>query len=260
MKKKLSVLLIFVMLMTLITACGKEGVSSSNKNKADKNVTSTEAEPTEADTDEKTSKADSDEKTSKADKATKATKAEDATVEKTSGTPQRGTVTDSKYTNSSIGVNFPLSAFSTIMTDNQIGTLMGYSQKLLDSNGMLTSEQIEKLTNGVVYDFMGYFSDGKSNVIVMYEDMTKTCGKIVTESLYLDSIMSQLTQMGYKFDSTSTPTEIAGAKYYKLTATVNGLTQNYYCRVMDKYMVSIILTTISGNESTGEDFIKSITK
>lgn len=264
MKKKISLVLIAVMAMLCVLGCSKDNISTKDNDKETKSEKTTEAVKESTKETEKTTKATEKESTTKSTEK----KTEAQATEKTSAAAvsiKRGTVKNGTYTNESVGINFPTSDFALILNDTQIAQVIGYGNNIISDNGIASMDQLEKVSNGCVYDFAGYFSDNMSSYMLMFENLEKTVGKEVSETVYLTALKTQMGKVtSPKYDTSDSIKQvtIAGETYYAVTFKIQGsdASQTYYVKKSGKYMIGMILTYTSSSESEAKAFINKITK
>ena len=231
MKKKLIYLLTTLLLISSLASC-----QSSKKSTKE----STKASTTDQTTDETSTKETKSEK-------------DDSSI-----TLSRGTQSITEYANKSVNIKFPLTNFGTIITEDQLQKLKSYSYSNSEVSKLYNEDQLNALDKGVTYDFMGYLPDGKSNVLIYYEDMTITAGKVISCQTYLNTVLQQLKAMGYEFEYTAKEVELAGQTFSMISGKYNGITQTYYCNTYGNYLYAIIVSTIDMNNIYEENFIKTV--
>ena len=145
--------------------------------------------------------------------------------------------------------------------------VQGIGNEYLENEGIVSSEQMEKASNGTLYDLAIYLEDGVSNISVCYEDLDITNGGIVNpdEERYgkiLRYTLSRLEGFDYEFLEDSSIT-LGGRDYYRMDFDVNAMGidahQIYIFRREENYMTSFIITYQDGMEQQIENFLNSIT-
>lgn len=179
----------------------------------------------------------------------------------------RGTVEDDFYTNETFGIRFPITDNMSIMSASDIETVQGIGNDYLESEGIVSSEQMEKASNGTLYDLAIYLEDGVSNISVCFENMDETNSGLINpdEERYgkiLQYTLSRIDSFDYEFREDSNIT-LGGKEYYRMDFTVSAMGidayQVYIFRKEENYMVSFIITYQDGMEQQVEDFLDSIT-
>lgn len=178
-----------------------------------------------------------------------------------------GTVEDDYYINETFDIRFPITDNMSIMSASVMERAQGIGGQYLESEGIVSSEQLEKASDGTLYDLAIYLEDGVSNIAVCYENMDITSGGISTpdEEMYgkmLRFTLSRVDSFDYEFIEDSRVT-LGGKEYYRMDFDVDimgmDVHQIYIFRQVDNYMASFVITYRDGMEQQVEDFLDSIT-
>ena len=181
--------------------------------------------------------------------------------------PISGAVEDGFYVNETFGIRFPITDNMSIMSAGDMEAVQGIGNEYLENEGIVSSEQMEKSSNGTLYDLAIYLEDGVFNSSVCYEDLDITNGGIVNpdEERYgkiLRYTLSRLEGFDYEFLEDSSIT-LGGRDYYRMDFDVNAMGidahQIYIFRREENYMTSFIITYQDGMEQQIENFLNSIT-
>lgn len=179
----------------------------------------------------------------------------------------RGTIEDGYYTNETFGIRFPITDNMRVMGEKEMDTVQGIGSEYMEDEGIASEEQIEKASDGTLYDAAIYLEDGLSNISVCYENMDITYGGSidVDEEMYgaaLRLMMSRLEGFDYEFREDSTEV-LGGKEYYRMDFDVSArgtdIYQIYIFRKEENYMISFIITYQDGMEQQVDDFLNSIT-
>ena len=258
MKKKIAFIMSLVMCGSLFTACGDSDDSSSSDKAAA--TTSVSSEATTGDEEEDTT---AEEKTTE-DVLVKPTAADDEDDEEdeeptedshkaAQGTAfKRGTVENGVYHSDYAGITFETPDGWTEFSEEQLLKLMNLGLELT-GNEDLVSEELMKQT--AIYDYSARSAAG-DNIAVMFENLKVSSGSLadsITEEFYLESIQSQLKSVsGVTYSDMTEPekVDLCGNTYYKISHkakydSMGGYTvsQNYYVRRLDDFMLLILLTS-----------------
>lgn len=178
-----------------------------------------------------------------------------------------GTVENGYYTNETFGIRFPITDNMRVMGEKEMDTVQGIGSEYMEDEGIASEEQIEKASDGTLYDAAIYLEDGLSNISVCYENMDITYGGSidVDEEMYgaaLRLMMSRLEGFDYEFREDSTEV-LGGKEYYRMDFDVSArgtdIYQIYIFRKEENYMISFIITYQDGMEQQVDDFLNSIT-
>ena len=167
-----------------------------------------------------------------------------------------GTVENGYYTNETFGIRFPITDNMRVMGEKEMDTVQGIGSEYMENEGIASEEQIEKASDGTLYDAAIYLEDGLSNISVCYENMDITYGGSidVDEEMYgaaLRLMMSRLEGFDYEFREDSTEV-LGGKEYYRMDFDVSArgtdIYQIYIFRKEENYMISFIITYQDGME------------
>lgn len=165
----------------------------------------------------------------------------------------RGTITDGVYSNDFAGITFTNPDNWVYSTDEEISALMNNSSNIFD----LSNAQEILWEVGVMYDMMVTDPTTNTNVGICYENTAVTVGRAVDETEYLELVKEQLgTQSTMLCNFLEIDrVKLGDGDYYRLVMEIsyNGvdMKQAYYCRCIDKYMVSVTVT-VTGNYTIEE--------
>ena len=165
------------------------------------------------------------------------------------GVLSRGIIDGNTYTSSFTGIEITIPDTWSFANDEEIAALTGAGMEVLDIN-----EFAKYLAeNATIYDMMASEATTGSNVSICYENTNITApGRNITVEDYAAAITQTITaqdQIPYTVGDTGVVT-LCGEEYYKveMTADVSGITlsQAYYLRAIDNYMISVIATAANG--------------
>lgn len=162
---------------------------------------------------------------------------------------------DNVYSNDFLGLKFNLPEGWEYSNDEEIAEMMNIGTELLNDDQKVAAE-ISKLTSAY-YMVANDPNTGNSVTIVSEKPAIE-----VTTDYYINQLKTQLTSVesiNYEIGETSKET-VANIECDTLavTASMSGheIAQKYYLYKIDKYFVSIIVTSTTG-ETTINDIIKS---
>ena len=163
----------------------------------------------------------------------------------------RGTINGDVYTNDFIGITFTKPADWNYLSDAEIADVLNAGQKEMDLTS--TEKALNKIA--LIYDAAAKSADGTS-VYIMYENPLLTFSREVTADEYAE-------QINQGFIETERPTytniskenvTLGNADFIKLLYEVSldgvQFTQAYYVTVIDKYVVSVILSGLTAEDIT----------
>lgn len=221
--KKLSLLLAFVLVLTMLTACGS-GDNPSEKATDAPNAAATDAA----------------ENTPEPAKFSRGSFSSDGKT----------------YTSDFLGISFTLPEGWFFLSDEEIAEVMNLGAEIAFEDGAENAnKQIEQTTT---YDMMASSELGDTNVSLMFENLSlQIGGKSMTEMDYIDILTEQLSALeviGYEL---AEPTEkyLVGDTYSVLGASIPDYStyQEYYIRRVGNYMLAIIFTGTADPASSGVD-------
>lgn len=175
-------------------------------------------------------------------------------------TAKRGMVEDGVYKNEAFGVSFPVSENLTVCTDEQIAKNLNLGQELLKEEGKYSVNDMEEVMQGAMYDTVIMFSDNRSNVSVVYENMDLSQSSGLDEEQYAKAVADMLNSMevmNYKAGEI-TKQDIGGTEFTALSAKADEYNQKYFLHQVGNYMVEFIFTYTNDSEEEVENFISSI--
>jgi len=156
----------------------------------------------------------------------------------------RGTVEGDVYTSEYSGLTFTKPASWVYSSDEDIAAATNLSAEMY-------GEEFEKLleNNTTVYDMMAIDSLTGNNIIVSYENLSRSFASNITEEQYVEAMKKQFAEISYMTVTLDEKTEkvtLSGQEYLRAVALteVSGITitQIYYLRNIDGCMNAIILT------------------
>jgi ABC-type glycerol-3-phosphate transport system substrate-binding protein len=162
----------------------------------------------------------------------------------------RGSWAGDTYTNEYLNLTFTMPEGWSSMSDEQLATLMGLSADNLAAAGVeVNKEMLELMT---IVDMQAQDPMTGNNVLVNIENIGKMAKNVVSEEDYIDLTREQLEEAyGYTFSDYTTET-VAGETYTmaKGEVTMSGIamSQYFYVRKVDKYMLAIIVTVVDGSD------------
>ncbi len=160
----------------------------------------------------------------------------------------RGSITDNVYKNESLDITFTAPNGWTFYTDEQLAEMMNVTKDVLKNEELFDAEGV---ANAI--DFMAIETATANNINLAVENLKRSGNSKMTIEEYLEhskkQINEQVEDMTYTFTDTGKAT-ISGDEYttMKASCTINGitLTQYFYVRKVNYYMVSITATTNNG--------------
>lgn len=176
---------------------------------------------------------------------------------------EKGSIKDSVYTNETADLTFTLPEGWTFSSEEELKTLM-------DQAGEVVGEDTAKAADiTTLYDCMAVSADQTANIIFMYENTALSGNADISAKDYADAVIDGLlatsatTGLNYQVGEAG-EIEIAGKTYYCGVTTVDlgegvVMEQRYVLRKLDKYMLSMCITTFPGlSDTSAEDIIAAI--
>lgn len=160
----------------------------------------------------------------------------------------RGTITDAVYTSTYSQLNFSAPSTWVYSSDEEIAELMDITAAQLSESVKFNEEVLEKAT---IYDMIVRNPLTGSNIIIMYENLAVQFGGIrYTENQYLESAKQMLSQTQNYVYSDIYEQSVSGQKYKVLRAELAdmGITQYFYVRKIDKYILGIVVSVFEGDD------------
>ncbi len=163
----------------------------------------------------------------------------------------RGTISGNVYTNDFIGFSFTKPSNWTFATDEEMKETLNAGAEYTDYSDfeMALSKQ------ATIYDMQSQDTLGNS-VMILYENTMLSGGVKMTEDEYLDVVKTSLQSVDgitYEYIGSNNVT-LGDATFkrasFKASAYGATISQYYYVKSIDKYVVSVIVTT------TTEDIAK----
>lgn len=214
--KKLLALVLSLVLMFSLVACGSNDTNTDDENKDSVVETKDDNESIELDV------------------ATKAF--------------SRGEVDGDTYKSSFSGLEFTKPSDWVFSTDEELMALIDAGSEY---TGVDSSDFEELVESGfAVYDAAAVSITG-SSVMIGFENLETTSNEDATEAEYLDVMNQQLESVGYTMED-SESVKLGEKKYLKSVGTVSlsgvEFTQAYYVRKIGKYISFVIITLTDGTE------------
>lgn len=166
-------------------------------------------------------------------------------------TMERGTIDDNVYYNEVTNITFAKPESMIYATDDEIAQTINITKEQLNSNDLFENAAVT-----TVIDFMVSDPMTGNNINVSYENLSKSNASNITMEQYIEIFKNNVLSMypesyGYTFSEVEEIT-LGSDKYHKIIGlcTVEGITmeQGIYLRKVDKYMVSIAITTVDGTD------------
>jgi len=272
MKKKIAFIMSLVMCGSMFTACGDSDDSSSSKQSSTTSSATAEAS-SEEDTTEAEDEDDEDDEEEEEDTTEnsiiKPTAGDDDEEEEEKTTSdshkasegtdyERGVVENGVYHSDYADLTFETPDGWTELTEEQLFNMMNLGLELTGNEDMMNEELMKQ---SAIYDYSARDVNG-GNIAIMFENLKVSMGSLadsVDEKVYLESVQSQLKGVsGVTYDDLTGPEQIklSGNTFYKIshkaTYDIMGgytVSQNYYVRKIDDFMLLILLTSGADGES-----------
>ena len=165
------------------------------------------------------------------------------TKEETNKTVSRGTIADDVYTNEFADFTFTKPSTWIYLTDEEISEQINAGQDVLDLNS-IEKALAEKSS---LYDMAALDSFG-NNVIICYENTMVSGLKKFTAEEYIEVLDASLVKVsGFTYTlNEKEDIKLGDTEFKKVVYTVisegSEITQAYYVRAIDKYVVAVIVT------------------
>lgn len=169
----------------------------------------------------------------------------------------RGEWKDGVFKSEYLGFSFTLPEGWTPASDEEIAELMQVSVDMLTDEQKFVNEMAKVK---IIYDMMATQEGGGPNISIMVENLALSVGGTdYDEQKYSAVVAEQLPQvpdLGAKLLGSSEAT-IAGEKYLRqdFSAYDGQLTLTYFFRRVDKYMLVMIDTAVTGQEPTADSIV-----
>lgn len=219
MKKLISLILCAALIFTLASCSGNENTEKETTTANDVNISETQNNEAEETTEKE---------------------------EEINKTITRGTIEGDVYTNEFADFTFTKPSTWIYLTDDEISEQINAGQDAMDLNS-IEKALTEKSS---LYDMASMDSLG-NNVMICYENTMISGFKKFTAEEYielLDSSLKNISGFTYTFEKTE-DIKIGDNEFKKASYTVNyqgaEMTQAYYVKVIDKYVVTIIATAVT---------------
>ena len=161
----------------------------------------------------------------------------------------RGKIQSGVYVSEFLEIQFTKPDSWVYSSDEEIAQMVSLSVEAIAGDRF--KEALEKTET--LYDMMVVDSVTRSNIIVSYENLTKTLSTNITMDQYVEALKSQLknvTGMTVTFPENLETAKLGDTEFTKVlcTTTMQGssMTQIYYLKKIDKYMCAVIVTVPSG--------------
>lgn len=160
----------------------------------------------------------------------------------------RGETDEDIYNNKYLGFKFEKPKSWIYSTDEEIAELLNISVETFFDDKF--KEALDK--SGSIYDMMARDTITGANVIVGYENLSKTYSTNITEEQYADAVKVNIAQamgMEFEFDEYET-VKLGKTEFLRVSGntTYNGssMIQAYYLHKVDGYMAFVVVTVPRG--------------
>lgn len=234
MKKLLAIALAALLAASALSGCGKASSSSSDASPSSDTSPSSDV--------------------SSSSDASVASGSSDTGLPEPSGDFARGAWDGDTYANDYLDLAFTLPDGWVAATDEEIANAMQLGSDMLTEEQKFTNDMAKQKS---VYEMMAAQDGGGPNLLMMLENLSMTIGGTAyDEQRYADVLteqFSQLTSMKVALKDTS-EAELAGRTYLRVDYDVNdgAMTITYFLRRMDKYMLALCFTGVTGKEPTAD--------
>jgi uncharacterized lipoprotein YehR (DUF1307 family) len=218
--KKIAALLLAVMLMLSLAACGDEPAPNVDTDKTTTPATTTPA-----------------------------------TTEAEEPRAQLGTVEGTVYTNTFLGITADMGADWTFAPKSDLAQILGMATENITDEDLLNALE----SSGVIYDMYAVNNDGMQNINITMENLNVLQSLAVTEQAYLEASKDQLApaleDMGYEnVTVTLTEIEFAGKSHaaLKLHGTISDMDfyETLVCIKQGSYIACVTVGAF-GTDTTG---------
>lgn len=165
----------------------------------------------------------------------------------------RGTVDGNVYKSDFTGITFTKPDSWKFSSDEEIADTMEIAvDQLLDEN---YADAAANMTT--IFDMMAVDATSGTNVNITYENLAKSGNEDLSADEYLDITVEQLTSQDALSVSLTEETKatLCGDEYVRATFSSSymgiSMTQVYYLRKIDNYMVNIVVTLV-GNTTIAD--------
>lgn len=169
---------------------------------------------------------------------------------KKSGEMTVGSWEGKTFTNTWLNLSIQFPEESTILSEKELQTLVGFSQDILINSGNYNKEQINAGKYMTVYDFMVRLPDQISNIQLIYENTENPkSGPGTSSEEYLDMVKEQLSKLkdyDYEFGDYEI-LDLGGQAFVKMPATLLDGTryQDYYSMSKGDYVATLLASYTS---------------
>jgi len=164
----------------------------------------------------------------------------------------RGTISGSAYSSTFAGITFTAPEGWVFASDEELAELMDMSTDALSDAGMEFSE--DALKKQVLYDMQAKNPVSGANVLLLYENLALTGNTGISETKYLETTIKQLKDADiyqYTFGEIA-ETELCSYTWQmvQVDMTDYNVSQYYYVRKVDKYILCIIVSVPAGMDAS----------
>lgn len=160
----------------------------------------------------------------------------------------RGVISGDIYSSTYSGISFTKPSGWRYLTEAELSETMNAGADILDQ------ESFEQALASMmcVYDMMVMDDTTGNNIIVSYENLTLSNSTNITPENYIKAVEQQLSaQSGFSITPGQKQTvTLSGSNYYRAGYTISysgmEMSQYYYVRKLDKYMLGMIITVVDG--------------
>ena len=169
-------------------------------------------------------------------------------------TPTRGVIEGNVYTNDYVGFTFTKPSSWRFYTDEEIAAQMNMAaDQLLGDN---FKEALKN--NPAIYDMMAVDSATGNNINIVYENLKKSFSSNISVEKYIEALKNQLASvsgMTVTFPEEYDTVKLGDSDFTRCVCTTRAygitMTQIYYLRKVDGYMLSVIVTIVKGYTVAG---------
>lgn len=171
---------------------------------------------------------------------------------------KKGTVSENGWESQWLGMRFTAPEGTRMASEETLDELMGISEELLAED--LSDAQIKYAELTSVREMMCYDESTKTNVIVSVDRLPLE----MSEEVYAQQLalsLSSVSVMKYERAGEDEQTEIAGISYlksgYRVETAGQSLHTDYYIRMIDDRVVSVVVTYGEGGEKMASSMVSS---
>lgn len=156
---------------------------------------------------------------------------------------ERGSHTNTVYTNESLNLTFTLPAGMHFYSDKELADILNMTAEQMNDPDLL-----DKVDSGEVYEFMAVDNSNGSNIVMCVERVPASMGV----PAYIEATKKSLAEQGgtqIVLEDKTGEAKLGGSTFTTVTGTskVSGITMNqyyYFCK-MGTTMVSFIFTDVT---------------